>query len=172
MSHLYLVGFMGAGKSSVGRRVAGRIGTPFVDLDGLIEQQAGIPIAQIFSSQGERAFRELESSALRSIAQAPPMVVACGGGAVISDENRVLLKSTGTVIYLKVDAAEALARIGDKSTRPLLSGAGGATAATSILASREALYSAVSDSTVDTAGLTVEQVVDRVMQLIPGKDDA
>lgn len=172
MSHVYLIGFMGAGKSTVGRRVASRAGRRFVDLDDVIERRTGATVAEIFSRQGETGFRDLESEALRAIAEEPPMIVACGGGVVISDDNRVVLKRSGNVIYLKVDAAEALARISDKTTRPLLAGGGGTTAATSLLAAREALYTAVSDSTVDTAGRTIDQVVDAVLQLLPEDGDA
>lgn len=171
MSHIYLIGFMGAGKSTVGRRVAARTGRRFADLDDLIERRADATVAEIFAREGESGFRELESEVLRSIAEEPPMVVACGGGVVISDENRVVLKRSGVVIYLKVDAAEALARISDKTTRPLLAGGGGTTAATSLLAAREALYAAVSDVTVDTAGRSIEQVVDAVLQLLAEDGD-
>ena len=168
MNHIYLIGFMGAGKSSVGRRLASRLGLPFGDLDREIEQRAGSTVAEIFTESGEERFRAIESETLRSLAEKPRMVIACGGGVVISDENRAVLKRTGTVLYLKVDAAEALARIGDKRTRPLLAGGGGTMAATALLTARESLYDAVGDLTVDTVGLSVDQVVDAAADALDG----
>lgn len=172
MSHVYLIGFMGSGKSSVGRRLARRLGMPFVDLDQRIEQDAHTSISQIFTSGGEELFRSLETQALDALAEKPPSVVACGGGVVVTDHNRIELKRTGTVVYLKVNAAEALARIADKSTRPLLAGGGGATAATALLDARTALYEAVSDIAVDTVGLNVDEVVDRVAHELDAEESA
>ncbi len=163
MSHLLLVGFMGAGRSSVGRELAARLGLPFIDLDASIEERAGMPVARYFSEHGEPAFRELEHAALRDLIGAPDSVVACGGGVVTRDDNRILLKDLGRVVYLRVSAGEALARIGDTTTRPLLAGPGGALVATRLLESRESLYQAVADVVVETGGATVEQVVDRVL---------
>lgn len=158
MSNIYLIGFMGAGKSTVGSMVASRLGRPFIDMDSAIESEAGFNASEIFASQGEDEFRRLESLALQRIAVGPGAVVACGGGVVVRDENRVLLKASGCVVYLKVSAAQSLARIGDTATRPLLSGSAGAMTATAILAAREALYRAVADITIDTECLDAHAV--------------
>ncbi|HSK47987.1 MAG TPA: shikimate kinase [Coriobacteriia bacterium] len=160
--HLFLVGFMGAGKSTVGRLVSAHMGRPFIDLDELVERAARMPVTQIFAEKGEDAFRALETEALRGLSSAEPAVVACGGGVVLSPENRALLKRLGRVVYLQVTAGEALARIGDAGTRPLLAGPGGALAATSLLSAREALYRSVADSTVETTGRTAEQVANQI----------
>jgi shikimate kinase len=169
-SHLFLIGFMGAGKSTVGRLVADRIGRPFVDLDSLIEREAGMRITQIFAESGEERFRELESRALAAMASRPPSVVACGGGIVLSDENRLSLQRLGTIVYLKVTAGEAVARVGDGGTRPLLAGPGGALAATTLLAARESLYSSVADITVDTSGRRPSEVASEVATAYEGHD--
>jgi shikimate kinase len=163
--HLFLVGFMGAGKSSVGLVVAERLGRSLIDLDDLIEQQDGRKISEIFAENGEESFREMESRALVSLATVPPSVVACGGGIVLRAENRTRLKEMGLVVYLEVTAGEALARIGDGGTRPLLSGPSGALAATSILAARESLYRSVADAVVDTTGRTIAQVAEDVASI-------
>ncbi len=162
MSIIYLIGFMGAGKSTVGQLLADRLARPFIDLDDEIEAQAGSSISDLFEQQGETEFRRLESMALKKVAESDAAIVACGGGVVVRDENRVVLKDSGIVVYLRVSAPEALARIGGTATRPLLSGTGGAVAATSLLASREALYAAVADITVDTEGLDAHEVVEQV----------
>jgi shikimate kinase len=155
VTHVLLIGFMGSGKSTVGRMLARRTGRPFVDLDEVIAASTGKTIASVFEDEGEEAFRVSEHAALVALRQKSPSVVACGGGIVLRGENRALL------VYLKVSAEEALARIGDVSGRPLLAGAG-ASLAPALLASREALYTACADLVVPTEGLTPSEVVEDV----------
>lgn len=169
VGHLFVIGFMGSGKSSVGRLLAADLDVPFIDLDESIVTSAGLSIAEIFESQGEETFRQLETEALLSLQDASPSVVACGGGVVLSPANRAALKRMGKVLYLKVDAAEALARIGDTSTRPLLSGPAGTMAATSLLASRECLYAALADEAIDTRGLSISEVAQSALKVISGR---
>jgi shikimate kinase len=161
--HVFLVGFMGAGKSTVARRVSGLLDRPLVDIDERIEAEQDTTISEIFAAHGEERFRELESAALASLEDAEPAVVACGGGVVIDPGNRALLGRLGHVIYLEVSAEEAIARVGNGHSRPLLSGPGGALAATSLLEARAALYRSVADGVVDTVGLSTEQVADQVI---------
>ncbi|MFU8890836.1 MAG: shikimate kinase [Anaerosomatales bacterium] len=170
MSHVFLIGFMGAGKSTVGRRLAARLDLPFVDLDARIEHTAGRAIVEIFDTEGEQGFRDRERESLAAVAGEPSSVVACGGGIVLADENRRLLKEAGRVVYLKVRAGEALARIGDTTGRPLLEcGDAGAMAAT-LLAARETLYRAVADVEVDTGGLDRDAVADAVFEALEASD--
>lgn len=164
--HIFLVGFMGAGKSTVGRVVAARLGMPFLDLDDRIEQSAGMTVTQIFSTRGEDGFRELETAALEGLADVAPSVIACGGGVVLRTRNRASLKRLGRVVYLEVTAGEAVARIGDASTRPLLSGPGGTLAATALLSAREGLYRSVADVTVATVGRTPDGIADEIVAAV------
>lgn len=166
MSHIFLIGFMGAGKSTVGRMLAARLRLPFVDLDVRIVEGAGREIVEIFDAEGEQGFRYRESGALAALAHEPSSVIACGGGIVLADENRRLLKETGRVVYLKVSVDEAIARIGDTTGRPLLeSGDAGAMAAT-LLAARETLYRAVADVEIDTGGLDPDAVASTVFDAL------
>jgi shikimate kinase len=159
--HVLLIGFMGAGKTTVGRIVADRLQMPFIDLDEHIEHRAGSPVVEIFAARGEDAFRRMETEALESLADFPAAVVAGGGGVVLRDENRRLLATLGTVVYLKVTAGEALARIGEVDGRPLLA-AGGPAAAATLLDARESLYAAVADVTVDTDSKPPSRIAEEV----------
>jgi len=167
MSHIFIVGFMGAGKSTVGRLVAARLGLPFVDLDELVERTEGRSVAQIWSASGEGVFRAAESAALVSLAPAEPTVVACGGGVVLADANRALLSSLGHVVCLTVSAEEALARVGGGDTRPLLAG-GGAVVAQRLLEARESLYRVVADAVVPTTGRAPDDVAADVVAAADG----
>jgi shikimate kinase len=160
--HLFLIGFMGAGKSTVGRLIAAELGRPFVDLDAQIERDMRRSCSEIFAKMGEEAFRALETEALAALAGKEPSVVACGGGIILRNENRRLLGQLGTTVYLEVTAGEALARIGNVKGRPLLA-EGGPGAATTLLQARGALYHASADVVVDTAGRTPNEVARDVL---------
>jgi shikimate kinase len=158
-----LCGLMGSGKSRVGRALASRLGWPFLDTDERIEKAAGMKIAEIFARQGEPAFRRLETEALSGLPGAR-CVVALGGGAVVSAENRRLLRAKGRVVWLDA-APETLAeRIGDSQKRPLLAGldrAGRVAKLTQLRAERLAAYE---DGTlrVQTDGLSVDESAAKV----------
>jgi len=118
---IYLNGFMASGKSSVGPRVAARLGLTFIDLDRLIRAHDGRSIPTIFAEDGEDAFREKERAALRSTADPDDLVVALGGGALVADDNRAFAKEHGRVVYLKVDPGTILDRVAEEADRrPLL----------------------------------------------------
>ena len=121
----------------------------------------GVP--EIFESAGEPGFRDLEFEELAMLGEAPRAVVACGGGVVVDDRSRALLKELGTVVYLRVTADEALARIGSTEGRPLLAAGDPVALGRTLLASRERLYDAVADVSVGTSGLTPAQVADSVV---------
>ena len=115
----FLVGFMGTGKTTLGRRVAERMELPFFDLDGIIEKATGRSVSRIFAEQGEAAFRRLESESLHALVAGKERgVVATGGGAFTLPDNRRLMMSRGVVIWLDVPAEEIVRRIGPKD-RPL-----------------------------------------------------
>lgn len=119
---LFLVGFMGAGKSTVAAALAKMTSIDFVDLDSLIVQQVGVSIPEIFSRFGEGAFRQHEASALCSLADGNPRIVATGGGVVGRDENWACMRRQGVVVYLQADWQVLIARIGSGEGRPLASG--------------------------------------------------
>lgn len=118
---IYLVGFMGSGKSEVGKRLAGLLGVPFVDLDGEVEVRAGSSVEEIFRREGEAAFRRREGEALRATADAAAAVVATGGGILTCRENRRWLAANGLSVWLNPPLATLLARLGpaERARRPL-----------------------------------------------------
>ena len=117
--HLYLVGFMGAGKSTIGPLLGERLQLDFVDLDAHIVAQAGMPISRIFGERGEKRFRDLESRLLFRVSSATPSVIGLGGGAFMSGLNRKRILQTGISIWLKVSLRTALGRCQQETGRPL-----------------------------------------------------
>lgn len=121
-SNIYLIGLMGSGKSTLGRPLAQALQRQFIDLDALIEQKSGQSIREIFSEHGENYFRNLESTCFSEVAKQREKVVALGGGAILREQNRALIKSSGFSVYLKVSLEILTERLDDCSDRPLLQG--------------------------------------------------
>ena len=160
---VFFVGFMGAGKTSVSRRLARLCGIASIDMDSYIERREGRRIRDIFAEGGEGHFRDLETQVLREMTQGDPALVSCGGGVVLRPENREILSEGGFVVFLKVQADEAKSRISDPSTRPLL---GDAEAARKTNAERLPLYEEVADVTVDTSGKGVTALAYKVKSIL------
>ncbi|MDR3315565.1 MAG: shikimate kinase [Coriobacteriales bacterium] len=161
--HIILIGFMGAGKSSVARRLARFEGMSSIDMDKYIAREAGMSIPEIFDTEGEEGFRQRELAFLGSMLTRERTILSCGGGVIVREESRELLRQLGTVIYLKVDAAEAISRISQPSTRPLLSGA---TPPAELLAARVQYYEDVAQLTINTQGRTILQVTQAVQRAL------
>lgn len=160
MGTLWLVGMMGAGKSTVGPLVAERLGRRFVDLDAVVAAVAGRSISEVFAAEGEAGFRRREAAALAQLAGSEG-VVACGGGVVIDPANVALLRRSGMVAWLAAPAAVLAGRVGGGEGRPL-AGAGGADLAAR-LASRGAAYAAAAHCRVETAGRAPAEVAEEVV---------
>lgn len=155
-SNVFLIGFMGAGKSTVARKIARSCGVSSLDMDKYIERSYGKTIPEIFEEGGEELFRKIETDTLRELSAAEePMLVSCGGGIVKSEENRKLLKEGGTVVHLLVDADEAAARISDKSSRPLFNDI---ESARQLCSERLPLYEEAADLTVATGGKDLRDI--------------
>lgn len=159
------MGFMGAGKSSVGRALAFRLGAEFVDVDSLIEAAAGRSIREIFASEGEEAFRERERAAIREAVDAPGRVIAAGGGAFVDPENRRLLKAYAPVFFLDVSPETVMKRIPADRSRPLLPGKEEARKLRDLMERRRPTYREA-DYTVSTDDRSVAEVADRILGLL------
>jgi shikimate kinase len=162
---IVLMGFMGTGKSEVGRRLAQRFGRAFVDTDQLIEEHARKRVAAIFADDGEPAFRALERDAVREAARRGGNVISVGGGAVLEPENVRVLRDAGVLVYLTARPDVILERIGDPASRPLL-GDDPRAAVTRLLAERGPAYAAASDVTIDTSERSADEVVQDIQQAL------
>lgn len=166
-SNIALVGFMGAGKSTVGRALSVRLRKTYIETDALVEHNAGISIADIFARFGEARFRDLEAVAVREAARAHGAVIACGGGVVLRAENVTALKETSVLVYLDASVETVLRRLGPQSAvRPLLQGTDREQQVTELMARRRPVYEAAADIIVDTDGLLVEQIVRKIQKRV------
>ena len=166
--HLVLVGLMGAGKTTVGQRCAEVLDRAFLDTDDLVEANTRMGVAEIFEHHGEQQFRILERDAVADACASPaPLVIACGGGAVLDAENRRRLRAAGVVVWLQASPAALGARVTADADgeRPLLAGPAPATATLERLgAQREPSYEAAAHLQVDTEGRTVDEVAATVVK--------
>ncbi|MBI1975921.1 MAG: shikimate kinase [Candidatus Omnitrophica bacterium] len=164
---IILVGFMGSGKSAVGRELAKRLGVRFVDIDELIVKREGRSIAKVFAEAGEPYFRKIEKQITLEVCQRQdPCVIATGGGTLMDPDSRAALKRAGTLlVWLKVSPQKALERTKDHPVRPLLKEADPLNKIASLLAVREPVY-AQADLAVDTDHQSVEQVIQEILAFI------
>lgn len=164
-----LVGFMGSGKSVVGKELARRLGARFADTDARIEEMAGATVPEIFAARGETAFRELERDAIRDLVSVPGRVIATGGGAFLDEENRRLLSAYAPVIHLEASPGTVLSRLAGDAGRPLLAGPDRERTVRELHARRAASYREA-DFSVRTDALSVEEVADRIVRILSGKE--
>ena len=164
---VFLVGFMGAGKTSVARKLARMAGVASVDMDTYIERCEHKRVKDIFAEVGEEGFRAIETQTLYELGmKKDPMVVSCGGGVVLRPENRKALSELGLVVYLSVTAAEAASRISDVSSRPLF---GDLQNAQRVIDERLPLYEEVADVTIDTVGRGSSSIAHEVFDILKEK---
>jgi shikimate kinase len=161
--NLMLIGFMGSGKSSVGRLLATNLGFRFVDTDALVIRASGMPIADLFAQQGEAAFRDYEADALASLLGHSSLVVATGGGIVIREGNRALLHRLGLVVGLTATVEVIFDRVSRNNKRPLLQTPNPHGTIADLLAERSPIYSATADLLIDTTARTHAQVAEAIL---------
>jgi shikimate kinase len=162
MKNIVLIGFMGTGKTTVGRILASRLNRQFIDVDNKIETNCGMPVNEIFKMKGEAFFREQEELAIKDFLPQGNAVVATGGGAVVSAINVANLKKHGFLVCLTANADSIVGRIGTDATRPLLCAPNKEEVVAKLLAERTCYYQ-TADFAVDTSGLTPEETAEEII---------
>ena len=154
--NVYLIGMMGAGKTTVGRMLARRLKLRFIDSDREIEVRCGVKIPVVFEIEGEPGFRVREQQVLAELAQLDGIVLATGGGAILAPDNRRLLADRGTVVYLRARAEDLYRRVQHDRNRPLLATADPLERLRELHAERDPLYGSIADVVIDTGTQTVQ----------------
>lgn len=163
---IFLVGMMGAGKTTIGRSLAKMLGREFIDLDQAIEARCGVPVSHIFEVEGEEGFRKRETLLLDEYSQQPGIVLATGGGAVLAAQNRHMLAERGVVVYLRASDDELYRRVAKDRNRPLLQTANPRARVTELLTQRAPLYEEVAHVAFDTGSMPIAQAAGALVQLL------
>ena len=163
-TNIALIGFMGTGKTVVGKALAEKLNKEFVETDALIEQKAGKSIPEIFQQDGEMAFRELEIEVIKKVAQGQNLVIACGGGIVLNKINIDRLRQEAIIVYLTASPKVILRRTsGDGEERPLLNVADKAAEIRELLRFRKPFYERAADIKINTSRLNIASVAEQII---------
>jgi shikimate kinase len=168
--NIILVGPMGAGKTTIGRQIAKALGRDFYDSDKEVEKRTGATIPLIFELEKEEGFRLRESAMIKELLSKDSIVLATGGGAVLSEKNRKYMSNHGFVIYLCAPLEQLVRRTARDKNRPLLQTKNPKKTIEELLTKRDPLYREVADIVIETDGLTVRQVVSKLQKIIKGKN--
>ena len=161
--HIFFIGFLGAGKSTLARNLGRLFHRRFVDTDRLVERSSSASVTELFAREGEQGFRKRETAALRGLGRERSLLVSCGGGIVETPENILLMKEMGTCVYLDLDIEDSLRQIRCPERRPDL---GSAEHAAEVYRRRRPLYEGTADLTVDIRNKSFEQVASESGQLL------
>ena len=164
MKRIVLMGFMGAGKSTVGKKLAETCGYTFIDTDEWIEREQNRKISDIFEKDGEKAFRDMETDLLKRLQNSEEeFILSIGGGVPVREENRELLRNLGTVVYLRTTKEEIIRRVSGDVNRPLLQGGALEEKVTALMNAREHIYQETAHREVLTDGKNPTELVDEIM---------
>jgi len=171
-TNIALIGFMGVGKTAVGKVLAEKLGRSFVELDSLIEQKAGKSIPDIFQQDGETVFRELEIEVTKEVSKGRNLVIACGGGIVLNKINIDRLKQQSMLVYLTASPKVILKRVSSEAgERPLIKLASRALNVRELLGFRKPFYERAADITINTSKLDINSIVERIIEKLKEDED-
>ena len=166
MKNIVLMGFMGAGKTTIGKKLANALKYEFIDTDECIEKEQGRNISDIFSEDGESVFRDMETALLKRLQNSEEkFVLSIGGGMPVREENRTLLRNMGTVVYLKTSKEEIVRSVSGDKNRPLLQGEDLEEKVTNLMNAREQIYNDTAHVEVITDGKNPSEVVEEILKL-------
>ncbi len=166
MKRIVLMGFMGAGKTTVGKCLAKALACEFIDTDERIEKEQGRKISDIFEKDGEEAFRNMETDLLKRLCESQcEFVLSIGGGMPVREQNRALLRKIGTVVYLKTSKEEIIRRVSGDTARPLLQGGALEEKVTALMTAREQIYQETADKILCTDGKSVSDMVEMISRI-------
>ncbi len=163
--HIFLIGFMGCGKSTNAAYLAEMTGARQVEMDQMIVENEGMAIADIFKEKGEAYFRELETELIKSFAGVKPAVISCGGGAVLKEENVRLMKECGKIVLLTAEPETIYERVKDSTERPVLNGNMNVGYIEELMEKRRTKYEAAADVKVATDGKTSEEICEEILAI-------
>jgi shikimate kinase len=164
LENIYLIGLMGAGKTTIGRQLAKALSMPFYDSDKAVEESTGVDIPTIFEFEGEEGFRGREQKMIQKLTQLKGIVLATGGGAILREENRKVLKDNGYVVYLQCSVERILERTRRDTQRPLLKTDNPKERLQILFEQRQPLYLACADFKIDTGIHKSKTVVSRILE--------
>lgn len=164
--NIFLIGFMGAGKSTIARLLTKATGKKLVEMDARIVEEQGMSINDIFAQYGESRFRDIESQLILTIGDEGNTIVSCGGGVVVRPENTEFMKKNGKIVFLAATPETIYNRVKDGTDRPILNGHMNVEYIAELMEKRRALYEAAADIRIDTDGKTAQQICDEILTII------
>lgn len=169
--NIFLIGFMGAGKSTIARALQRELGFPLVEMDERIVQEQGMSINDIFAQYGEAHFRDIESKLVVDLGEQEPSIVSCGGGVVVRPENTQNMKKSGRIVFLKATPETIYERVKNSTDRPILNGHMNVEYIAELMEKRRALYEEAADLTIQTDGKTRDQICEEIIGKLRDTDE-
>lgn len=166
MKNIFLIGFMGSGKSTIAKVLSEKLGVAQVEMDEMIVKEQGMPITEIFEKYGEEHFRDIETDLVRRLQELDGVVVSCGGGAVLREENREIMKKSGCIVLLTAKPETILERVKHSTNRPVLNGHMNVEYITELMEKRRACYETAADYVVATDGKKREEICEEILDYI------
>lgn len=169
MKNIAFIGFMGSGKSTISKELANMLNTTLIDVDDYIVEKNQMKITDMFDKYGEDYFRDKETEAIRDISKESGIIISCGGGSVLRDENVKLLKENGTIVLLKATPETIYERVKDSTSRPILNGNMNVEFIAGLMEKRRERYESVTDVEIITDNKSVDEIIDEIMQKVVEK---
>lgn len=164
-NNIFLIGFMGVGKSTIARLLSEQLGMELIEMDETIEAEQGMTIPEIFETKGEEAFRDMESALVERISQGKNAVISCGGGAVLREKNVANMKKNGKIVFLTATPETIFERVRDTTNRPLLAGNMNVAYIAKLMERRKTLYEDAADVMISTDEKSIEMILDKISHI-------